>query len=104
MLHPPTPDRKTDTATQRTYPDRVLDQRPLTKLGWSLITRTGHSPSTSRPLNHPLADLHRTYGNQAILHTLRRRHQGNPASPLGIQTKLTIGQLNDKYEQEKDKN
>ena len=43
-----------------------------------------------------LAHLHSTYGNQAVLRLLSR-------APSGIQTKLTVNQPGDQYEQEADR-
>src|SRR5271166_1865665 len=45
---------------------------------------------------HPLARLHHSIGNQAVLRTLSQRR---PA----IQTKLTINQPGDQYEEEADR-
>lgn len=125
MLHSPTTDRTPDSATRQPHHALDLDRQPATALGRFPGWRTSPtSPSDHFP-SQPLADLHRTYGNQAILRTLRRPtitpdpghpvqrlcnqcqaeldEDRKPPSALGIQAKLTIGQPGDRYEQEADR-
>lgn len=49
---------------------------------------------TNFQTNQPILNLQQQLGNQAVQHLLHSGH---------IQTKLTIGQPNDKYEQEADR-
>lgn len=60
------------------------------------------SQSISSPLNHIL-QLQRTIGNQAVQRLIKQLGVISQESGVGIQTKLTVGQPNDIYEQEADR-
>ncbi len=108
MLHAPTSENKTGTESSRTQqakPEREREQQvhPF-GLGWRParqgVMGGGEAVETSFDWHRgQLAKMQQTLGNQAVLRMMGR---SQPAA-LPIQTKLTISQPGDKYEQEADR-
>ncbi len=95
MLHAPTNNRKTKAETSSKTMKNLSQGKQPTHLPGGMQSRQSH-PIQQRD---NLAALQNTYGNQAVLGMLRRSQK--VASP--IQTKLTVSQPGDEYEQEADR-
>ena len=65
-------------------------------------TRT-QEPQANPPAAHPLVRLQSDVGNQAVMHFLRNKAESSSVPALPIQSKLTVGQQSDPYEQEADR-
>ncbi len=101
MLQAPTPETKNSSEASRSSvpaePEHVLHPRhgTLQNPYANGTPSDSRSPHLATHLQRHISGLHRTLGNQAVLHLLSHRA---PA----LQTKLTINQPGDQYEQEAD--
>lgn len=101
MFHAPTTESKqqndstrSQSATERT---RELSPRVPAAMGpASAGAAAGAAAPAGGQGGQPLAHLHSAYGNQAVLRMLS-------CAPTSIQTKLTVNQPGDQYEQEADR-
>src|SRR5271157_1555758 len=101
MFHAPTTESKQQNDPSRKQPisehERILSPHVPAVAGQFGLGAGGSVPPGSPLSSQPqLARLHRTYGNQAVLRMLSR-------SAPTIQTKLTVNQPGDQYEQEADR-
>lgn len=101
MFHAPTTEsKKSDPARAQAIPEREKELSPPVSAtaGPALAgsSSAGASPWANNDPRQSLFYLHHAYGNQAILRMLSR-------APSVIQTKLTVSQPGDQYEQEADR-
>lgn len=92
--------RQNDPTRSQAIPERERKLSPhvSTDAGpaWARVGSGGVPSGTNHGIPQPLARLHATYGNQAVLRML------SPQAAM-IQTKLTVNQPGDQYEQEADR-
>lgn len=102
MFHAPTTEAKqqNDPKRSQSTPERTRELSPRVPATMGPAS-AGASAGAAPPggghgRGQPLAHLHSTYGNQAVLRMLSR-------TPPVTQTKLTVNQPGDQYEQEADR-
>jgi hypothetical protein len=102
MFHAPATEAKqqNDPSRSQAMPEPRRELSPLVPASaghaWSGAAGGGAPPGANNGIRQPFAALHSTFGNQAVLRML-----SCPTSV--IQTKLTVNQPGDQYEQEADR-
>lgn len=102
MFHAPTTESKQQNNSTRSQspPERTRELSPRVSVTMGPASAGASAgaaaPGTGSGVGQPLAHLHSAYGNQAVLRMLSR-------APASLQTKLTVNQPGDQYEQEADR-